>query len=42
MNELLPYLSSYGLPGLLLAGGGWLLCRLIERGFTFHVPPKEE
>jgi len=42
MNELLHGLASYGLSGLLLAGAGWLLYKIIERGFEFKVPPKED
>jgi hypothetical protein len=42
MNELLHGLASYGLSGLLLAGAGWLLYRLIDRGFELKIPPKEE
>ena len=42
MNEVLHGLASYGLPGLLLAGAGWLLYKMIERGFELKIPPKEE
>jgi len=42
MNELLQGLASYGLSGLLLAGAGWLLYKMIERGFRLEIPPKEE
>lgn len=42
MNELLQGLASYGLTGLLLAGGGWLLYQMIERGFELKIPPKED
>jgi hypothetical protein len=33
-------LASYGIPGLLIAAVVYLGARLIERGFTFQVPPK--
>jgi hypothetical protein len=42
MNELLHGLASYGLSGLLLAGAGWLLYKMIERGFELKIPPKED
>ena len=42
MNEVLHGLASYGLSGLLLAGAGWLLYKMIERGFELKIPPKEE
>jgi hypothetical protein len=32
-------LASYGIPGLLIAGSVYVIARLIERGFTFRVPP---
>jgi hypothetical protein len=41
MNELFPQFASYGIPGLVIAGVLWLACRLIDRGFTFQVPPKK-
>jgi hypothetical protein len=41
MNELLHALASYGLSGLLVAGAGWLLYSIIERGFELKIPPKE-
>jgi hypothetical protein len=31
--------ASYGVPGLLVAGVVYIVARLIERGFTFRVPP---
>ena len=42
MNELLQGLASYGLSGLLLAGAGWLLYKMIERGFELKIPTKED
>jgi len=42
MNELLHGLASYGLSGLLLAGAGWLLYKMIERCFELKIPPKED
>lgn len=42
MNELLQGLASYGLTGLLLAGSGWPLYKMIERGFELKIPPKED
>lgn len=42
MNELLQGLASYGLSGLLLTGAGWLLYKMIERGFELKIPPKED
>ena len=42
MNELLQGLASYGLSGLLLAGAGWLVFRMIERGFKLEIPPSKE
>ena len=42
MNELLQGLASYGLSGLLLAGAGWLVFRMIERGFKLESPPSKE
>jgi hypothetical protein len=44
MNEVLQAFASYGLSGLLLAGAGWLLYRMIERGFELlvKIPPKGE
>ena len=33
-------LAAYGVPGLVVAGVVYLVARLIERGFTFQVPPK--
>ena len=32
--------QTYGLPGLLVGGVLLLVYRLIDRGFTFRVPPK--
>lgn len=34
--------AQYGLPGLALAVGAWLVYRLIDRGFVFKVPPKSQ
>lgn len=31
---------TYGLPGLLIGGVLLVIYRLIERGFTFRVPPR--
>ena len=42
MNELLQGLASYGLSGLLLAGAGWLVFKMIERGFKLEIPPSKE
>lgn len=42
MNELLQGMASYGLSGLLLAGAGWLLYKMIQRGFELRIPPKED
>jgi hypothetical protein len=44
MSELIPYLASYGLPGVLLAALGYLLHRLIDRGFEvlFRIPPNSD
>jgi hypothetical protein len=42
MNELLQGLASYGLSGLLLAGAGWLLYQMIQRGIELRIPPKED
>ena len=42
MNELLQGLASYGLSGLLLAGAGWLVFKMIERGFKLEIPPPKE
>jgi len=44
MPELVPYLASYGLPGLLIAACGWAVYRLIDRGFDLRlrIPPGEE
>ena len=42
MNELLQGLASYGLPGVLLAGAGWLLYKMIERGFELKIPPGKD
>jgi len=42
MNELLHGLASYGLSGLLLAGAGWLVYKMIERGFELRIPPPDE
>ena len=33
-------LASYGIPGLIIAGVVYVVIKLIERGFTFQVPPK--
>jgi hypothetical protein len=40
MNELVPLVAQYGLPGLVVAGVLGLAWRLIDRGFEFRVPPK--
>ena len=42
MNELLQGLASYGLSGLLLAGAGWLVYKMIERGFKLEIPPPKK
>ena len=42
MNELLQGLASYRSLGLLLAGAGWLLYTMIQRGFELRIPPKED
>jgi hypothetical protein len=43
MPELIPYLMSYGLPGAVVAAAGWLLYRLVDRGFELllRIPPKD-
>jgi hypothetical protein len=33
-------IASYGIPGLIIAGVVYVVAKLIERGFTFQVPPK--
>jgi hypothetical protein len=33
-------LANYGAPGLLISAIVYLLVKLIERGFTFRVPPE--
>ena len=33
--------QTYGLPGLLIGGALLLVYRLIDRGFTFRVPPRD-
>ena len=40
MTEIAPILATYGLPGALILVAAWLLYKLIDRGFTFQVPPK--
>ena len=34
-------LANYGAPGLLITAIVYLAAKLIERGFTFRVPPEE-
>jgi len=41
MSDLLPLFTSYGLPGLALAGVLWLAYKLIDRGFSVEVPPRK-
>jgi hypothetical protein len=38
--EIAKFLAPYGLPGAVLLVAAWLLWKLIDRGFTFQVPPK--
>ena len=33
-------IAGYGVPGFVVALVAFLLAKLIERGFTFQVPPK--
>jgi hypothetical protein len=40
-QTLLQLASSYGVAGAIVAVAAWLLYKLIERGFTLQVPPKE-
>jgi hypothetical protein len=43
MNDVLLQLAAtYGIGGLAIAVIAWLLCKLIDRGFTFQVPSRKE
>ena len=40
MKEIAAAIAPYGFPGALILIAAWLLYKLIDRGFTFQVPPK--
>ena len=43
MNDVFIQLAStYGIAGVIIALVAWLLYKLIDRGFTFEVPPRKE
>ena len=43
MNDVLLQLAStYGIAGVAIAVVAWLLYKLIDRGFTFEVPPRKD
>jgi hypothetical protein len=39
-TELAPALLAYGFPGAVVLVASLLLWKLLDRGFTFQVPPK--